>query len=188
MYMTRLQGIFIILLVVPLIAIGFWAYQQSDSSGSKRAVKVGEPAPAYSAKTLGGEMVRLSDFEGEKVVMVNLWATWCGPCREEMPELQRLYEQYKNDGLIVLGVSVDGSRQEVGLRRFVQSMGVTYPILYDPANRISRTFRTIGIPQTFLIDRSGELVHHWHGAFNPQSDSAQKIVKNALRKVKEQDT
>lgn len=181
--MTRLQGILIIVLAVALAAIGLGAYQQiGGSEGSSSAVSVGELAPEYSANTLGGETVQLSDFKGEKTVLVNIWATWCQPCREEMPQLQKLYEQYKDDGLLVLGISVDSSGQERRIQQLVESAGVTFPILRDPEKRVVRTFETIGTPQTLLIDKNGELVYHWRGQFNPQSDSAQTIVRNALAK------
>ncbi|MDN5872631.1 MAG: redoxin domain-containing protein [Nitrococcus sp.] len=179
--MTRLQGTLIIVLAVALAAIGFGVYQKIGSSeGSSSAVTIGEPAPEYLANTLGGETVQLSDFKGEKTVMVNIWATWCQPCREEMPQLQKLYEEYKDNGLVILGVSVDGRGQEKAIRRFVESVGVTFPILYDSDKRIVWTFETIGIPQTLLIAKSGELIYRWRGRFNPQSDSAQTIVRNAV--------
>lgn len=166
-----------------LAVIGFSVYQRSGSSDeSNNAVTIGEPAPEYAAKTLEGKTIRLSDFEGEKAVMVNIWATWCAPCREEMPKLQKLYEKYKDDGLVILGVNVDRSGLKKRVRQFVENMGVTFPILYDPESRVVRTFQTTGIPQTFLISKNGILVHHWRGQFNPLSDKSQTIVTNTLAK------
>lgn len=179
--MTRLQQILLVVLAVALAAIGFGVYQQAGGDDlSGRSVKIGQSAPGYAAKTLDGETVRLSEFEGKKAVLLNIWATWCEPCREEMPKLQKLYEEYQDDGLVVVGVSVDSKGQEESIRQFVKSVGVTFPILHDPDKRVVPTFQTIGTPESILINKSGEIDYRWRGEFDPQSDNAQAIIKNTL--------
>src|SRR5262245_45980036 len=125
----------------------------------------GSRAPEYSAKTLDGREVSLASLRG-KVVLLNVWATWCYPCVKEMPTLQHAYELLKNDGLEVVAVSVDapvGSLDPVGnpggdVPAFVKELGLTFTILRDPQRKIDTTFALIGIPSTFVIDRSGKIV------------------------------
>src|SRR5690606_2752489 len=119
-----------------------------------RAPEVGARAPEYAAATLDGGQVTLADHEGE-VVLLNVWATWCIPCQQETPALQRLHERFGEQGLRIVGVSVDARGEEASIRDFASSYGVTYDIWYDPAERVISTFRVIGVPNTFLIDREG---------------------------------
>jgi thiol-disulfide isomerase/thioredoxin len=115
---------------------------------------VGEPAPEYMALTLDGDSTRLSDLKGQ-VVLLNVWATWCAPCREEIPALQALYESHVDDGFQVVGVTVDGRNEVANIRRFAEEFRMTYPIWHDPEDRFGVTFRTIGVPVTLLVDRGG---------------------------------
>lgn len=117
---------------------------------------VGKPAPAYSAVTLAGDSARTSQLKG-KVVLLNVWATWCAPCREEIPYLQSLYDKHRNDGLEIVGVSVDTRGQEENIRGFVKDFSMTYPIWHDPDERIQSLFLAVGVPATYLIDRDGVL-------------------------------
>jgi len=131
-----------------------------------RTLQSGDPAPAWAAPTLAGDTVRLTDLRGE-VVILNIWATWCHPCREEMPALQRVHEALESRGLRVVGVSIDGRTSAPLIPAFLEQVGVTFPILHDPEERIVRQFSTLGVPETFLIDGEGILLHRWVGAFDP---------------------
>jgi len=116
-------------------------------------------APAYSAVTLDGDTVDLAQLRG-RVVLLNVWATWCTPCVREMPALQRLYERHEADGLSVVAVSVDGSTPGLGaanVSEFVNDLDVTFTILLDPSGSIEETFRVRGLPTTFVIDREGRI-------------------------------
>lgn len=119
-----------------------------------RQGQVGTVAPPYAAVALDGDSVRLGELRGT-VVLLNVWATWCAPCREEIPDLQALHEENVERGFAVVGVSVDGRREGDAIRRFVADFGMTYPIWHDPDDKVGSTFRTIGVPATFLIDREG---------------------------------
>lgn len=119
-----------------------------------RRGEVGAPAPEYAAVTLDGDTARLGDLAGQ-VVLLNVWATWCAPCREEIPALQALYETHADEGFEVVGVSVDGRGEREGIRRFAGEFGMTYPIWHDPEDSFGVTFRTIGVPVTLLVDREG---------------------------------
>jgi peroxiredoxin len=132
-----------------------------------RAPAVGDPAPAaYGAPTLAGDTVRLAQLRGTPV-MLNVWATWCAPCREEMPGLQALHERYGARGLRVVAVSVDARGSESTIETFIREYGITFTILHDVAEDVSRQFRTLGVPETFLIDSDGVIAHRWIGKFDP---------------------
>ena len=128
-----------------------------DTAEVRRAPEVGAIAPQYSAVTLAGDSVSLADLEGE-VVLLNVWATWCIPCQEEIPALQRLHEQYSGQGLRIVGVSVDALGEEQNVKEFAESFGVGYDVWLDPAERVISTFRVLGVPNTYLIDRGGRVL------------------------------
>jgi peroxiredoxin len=108
----------------------------------------------FSLTDLQGKSWKLKQLQG-KVVLVNFWATWCPPCRKEMPDLQTLYDRFKNQGLVVLAIS-DEDVSEV--RPFITERNVTYPILLDPGRKVNEMFHMDGIPKSFVYDRSGKLV------------------------------
>lgn len=119
-----------------------------------RAPEVGAAAPEYAAVDLAGDTISLESLQGE-VVLLNVWATWCLPCREETPALQRLHERLNDQGLRIVGVSIDARGETQAVADFVESYGVTYDIWLDPAEQIISTYRVIGVPNTYLIDRDG---------------------------------
>jgi thiol-disulfide isomerase/thioredoxin len=129
-----------------------------------------EPAPAYEFLSLDGDMIRSEDLAG-RVVVLNFWATWCGPCKLEMPSLQKLHERRADDGVVVLGLSTDAGR-EAGIRAFLADRQITYPVgRATQAHR--RAFGGIpGIPTTFIIDRSGSVRHKVVGYFAPPAMNA----------------
>jgi len=129
--------------------------------------------PEFSAPLLNGGETSLAEYRG-KVVLLNSWATWCEPCKEEMPELQRLSEDYADDGLVVLGASIDRRGADDRIAAFTKEYGVTFPILLDPTNAFAATFHTRGVPQSVLIGRDGSVVHTWQGAIgvDPTADAA----------------
>ena len=115
-------------------------------------VDQGSPAPAFVVWTLDGRETRLSDFKG-KTVVLNVWATWCGYCQAEMPELEAAYRDYRDQGLVVLGVNARESQDLV--RRYVNELGITFPILLDTNGSISHAYRVQALPTTFFIDADG---------------------------------
>jgi len=128
-------------------------------------VEVGTRAPDFVATDLEGNPVRLADLAGE-VVLLNIWATWCPPCREEMPSMQRLHEKMAPAGLRIIAVSVDapiGRSDRAGnpggdVAKFAEQMGLSFDIWHDPEGGIQRTYRTTGVPESFVIDRGGTIV------------------------------
>ena len=119
-------------------------------------VEVGAPAPRYAATTLAGDSATTASLTG-KVVLLNVWATWCAPCRDEIPYLQSLYEKHRQGGLEIIGVSVDARGQDAAIREFAQDFGMTYPIWRDPDERVQSLFLALGVSASYLIDRGGIL-------------------------------
>jgi thiol-disulfide isomerase/thioredoxin len=117
------------------------------------------PAPQFSLKSLDGDTVALSDLKGQ-VVMINFWATWCGPCRQEMPHLEALHQRYGNLGFTLLGVNVEDNPE--GATKFLQETPVSFPILFDPKNEVSKLYKVIAMPSTVLVARDGSMrfIHH----------------------------
>lgn len=118
------------------------------------------PAPAFSFKNLAGESVKLADLKG-KVVVVDFWATWCKPCIETMPEMQKLYDKHADKGMTVLGVSID-EEGEKKVKPFLSKRKFTYPIVLD-SDSTWKAFGVHAIPAVFLIDKDGQIVKQWTG-------------------------
>ena len=159
-------------LLLPITACG------AEQAGYQ-PLRTGDPAPDYAAPTLAGDTIRLADLAG-RPVMLNVWATWCPPCREEMPALQQLYERFEGRGLRIVGVSVDSRGAEAAIARFVDEGGYTFTILHDPAEEVSRAFRTNGVPETYLIGADGRIVRRWIGPFDPLAEDVVRDVEAAL--------
>jgi peroxiredoxin len=121
-----------------------------------RGPRRGAPAVEYAATTLEGDTVSLASLRGE-VVLLNLWATWCAPCRTETPYLQSLFEERAGDGFRIVGISLDTGDAADQIAAFVEEYGVTYTILHDPQMRGMELYQVLGLPATFLIDREGIL-------------------------------
>ena len=119
-------------------------------------------APTFQALRLDGTVSGLADYQG-KVILLNVWATWCLPCRAEMPSMQRLQQRFKDTDFRVVAVSVDEERSAV-VRAFAQELGLTFDILHDPTGEIQRVYRTSGVPESWVIDRSGTIVKKVIGA------------------------
>lgn len=128
---------------------------------------VAEPAPDFSLKTVNGEVVRLSDFRG-KPIFINLWASWCPPCRYEMPGIQAAYEKYKERGLVMLGLNftVQDSLPEV--EAFIKEFQLTFPILLDKDGEVSGLYGMRGLPTSYFIDSKGILQRIQFGAMTPE--------------------
>ena len=118
------------------------------------SVKIGDLAPEIDLKTMTGETFTLSKLQG-KIVLVNFWATWCGPCRAEFPAFVRKSEQYRAQGFIVVGVNTQDPNSDEGVLTFMRNSVVNFPIVRDPEDRLSRAYRITGLPTSFFIDRNG---------------------------------
>jgi cytochrome c biogenesis protein CcmG, thiol:disulfide interchange protein DsbE len=160
-------------------AVSLAACDVQERAGSVRMFRAGDAAPAFAGATLAGDSISLDGLRGE-AVMLNVWATWCIPCREEMPALEALHRRYEGRGLRIVGVSIDASGVRGDVQHFVDEHDITFTIVHDPAERVSRAFRTIGVPETFLIDRDGTIVRRWIGKFDPLAADVIRDVDLAL--------
>ncbi|HEU0054005.1 MAG TPA: TlpA disulfide reductase family protein [Longimicrobium sp.] len=149
--------------------------------GIVRAPQVGEPAPAYAAKTVAGQEVTLASMRG-KPVLLNVWATWCHPCREELPDLERLHQAHAARGLRIVGVSIDAAGQEKEVADFAREYGVTYDLWLDPDDRVSSVFASVGVPTTVLIGPDGTLLWRHLGPVKADDPELLKALEQALAK------
>lgn len=115
---------------------------------------VGKVAPDFALTDINEKPIRLSDFRG-KVVFLNFWATWCAPCREEMPSMEVLYKNFEKDGLVILAVSIDRVTTTKDIPPFVKGMNLTFPVVIDSWGKTDKPYKRMGVPETFIIDQQG---------------------------------
>ena len=151
-------------------------------------VEVGTIAPDFAARDLSGKPVTLEDLRGE-VVLLNIWATWCPPCREEMPSMERLHRALEPEGLRVVAVSIDAAPGSVDpsgrlggdIPGFAREMGLTFTMWHDPDGSIQRTYRTTGVPESFVIDRSGTIIKKVIGPWEWDSAASIDLFRRLMR-------
>jgi peroxiredoxin len=151
-------------------------------AGTMAAAGTGMPhaatAPDFTLRTVDGQNLRLNEQRG-RVVLVNFWATWCGPCRQEMPHLNRLYEKYRTSGFVALGVNVDeDERQAAGV---AAKLGVKFPVLPDSDKKVSRLYDLRAMPSTVLIDRDGRVRYVHRGYLTGYEDTYDKQIRELLK-------
>lgn len=170
-----------------ILLLGLIGCGDGDGGGSPDAASEAvEPqrAPSYEAVTLDGDPVSLSDLRGD-VVLLNVWATWCAPCRQEIPELQSLYEEHSERGLRVVGVTVDTRSAAPQVRQFIDDFDMTYDVWWDPDQTVLSKFEAVGVPLTVLIDREGRIVWRHLGAFQRGDPELLRAVESSLGPVPE---
>ena len=140
------------------------------------AVSLEEAAPDFTLKSLDGHNLRLEEYRGQ-VVLINFWASWCGPCRQEMPLLDRLHQRYEDTGFAVLGVNVEG--QAAAARELAESTPVSFPLLIDEGQQVSELYRLEAMPSTIVVDRDGR-VRYIHRGYKPGDESKYVEVVKAL--------
>jgi thiol-disulfide isomerase/thioredoxin len=136
------------------------------------------PAPDFELAGLDGKPVRLADFRG-RVIFLNFWATWCPPCREEMPAMQALARELEKDGLVVLAVNYEESAETA--EAFVRETGLTLPVVLDGEGAVARRYRVTGLPASFFVDRRGALVGSVLGIRDWQGAAARRYIEGLLR-------
>jgi peroxiredoxin len=136
------------------------------------------PAPAFTLASRGGQDVSLTQYKGQ-VVMINFWASWCGPCRQEMPLLESIYKKYNRMGFTMLGVNVEPDSNAAN--EWLKATPVSFPILYDRDSKVSKLYDVAGMPSTVIIDRSGKLrvLHRGYkpGDENEYLDSIRSLIR-----------
>ena len=139
------------------LGVAFCVFAATSLASSGLA---GMPAPDFALKSSTGENLRLSEYRGD-VVMINFWATWCGPCRQEMPLLDELYTRYERVGFSLLGVNIDDDSQRA--MDMISELGVSFPVLFDNRKEVSKLYEVDAMPVTVLVDREGKVRHVHHG-------------------------
>lgn len=140
-------------------------------------IAVGEPVPEFSVRTLAGDSVRIAP--GEPVTLLNVWATWCGPCEKEFPEIEAIQREFAPRGLRIVAVSVDEGADDP-VREFVTAKGATFEIGRDPAGSVRRLYQGIGVPESYLISADGRLLVRQFGAIPEGAAAMREAIEKAL--------
>lgn len=182
--MTARQQWAVVGAIVALLAIGGYAATHflSDELSS---VTVGSDAPGFTAVSLPAANGQpslaktLSDYRGE-VVLLNIWATWCGPCRTEMPSIQALHEELGPKGLKVVAVSIDQPGSEAKIKEFLKEYRLSFEVLHDSTGSIQTIYRTTGVPESFVIARDGTIRKKWIGEEDWNSAGNRRLIAGLL--------
>ncbi|MGM9926362.1 MAG: peroxiredoxin family protein [Bacillus sp. (in: firmicutes)] len=160
-----------IVLVSLIVVAMVQAMEKKDESTTKLpGLEESAKAPNFTLQTLKGETVSLEDYKGKKVVL-NLWATWCGPCRKEMPDMQKFYEQNPNGNYEILAINLDPVNDVQG---FVDELSLTFPIVLDSKGDMQKAYEVLSIPYTYFIDEDG-IIYDRHPGLMSYSDLEEKI-------------
>ena len=145
------------------------------------SVTIGSEAPTFTAKTLDATPVvkSIANYKGD-VVLLNIWATWCLPCREEMPSIQKLHTALGPKGLKIVAVSIDPAGKEQTVRDFEKEFGITFEVLHDSTGVIRDIYRTTGVPETFVIGRDGIIRKKWIGGEDWNSPINRRLIEQLL--------
>lgn len=145
-----------------------------------RPIAVGEPVPEFAVRTLAGDTARIAP--GEPVTLLNVWATWCGPCEKEFPEIEALQKEFGPRGLRIVAVSVDEG-EDAPVAEFVKAKGATFEIGRDPEGVVRRLYQGIGVPESYLISADGKLLLRQFGAIPDGASSLRAAIEQALEAV-----
>ncbi|MBI5892913.1 MAG: TlpA family protein disulfide reductase [Deltaproteobacteria bacterium] len=168
-----LVGIAVAVLLVIVLVVVF------GRSEKFKPVDAGMQATEFTLPDLKGQMKSLKDYRG-KVVFLNFWATWCKPCREEMPSMQEVYTTLMGQKFEILAVSIDKDGAEV-IEKFVKEYGLTFPILHDRKGVIKEVYKTTGVPETFIIDQNGVIAEKIMGPRDWRDERNLKIILELLK-------
>ncbi|MBC8424403.1 TlpA family protein disulfide reductase [bacterium] len=136
-------------------------------------------APRFTLETVGGEKLSLDDALAEGPVILDFWATWCGPCRKALPHMQELYEAHHEDGLTVLAISIDEPRNRPKINSTVRSLGLTFPVLVDGDKEVARLYRVDSVPTTFIISQAGRVTAYHRG----YREGDEKLLAREIREL-----
>ena len=165
---TMLKGAFISLLAVLTLTV----------SSSAFSTVVEGKAPDFTLKSMQGGNLKLSEHRGE-VVMINFWASWCAPCREEMPILNDLYLRYRDMGFTLLGVNVE--EDSGGAKKMMSELKVVFPVLFDTSNEVSKMYKVEAMPSTILVDRDGNMRYLHRGYLPGYEEDYERQVRELMR-------
>ncbi|MEK6682123.1 MAG: TlpA disulfide reductase family protein [Nitrospirota bacterium] len=168
-----------IIITAVLLILGFIVLYEWKNFESYKPVVIGSPAPDFELKDLNKKSVRLSDYKG-KVVFLNFWATWCKPCKEEMPAMELLYKALKGKDFEMIAVSIDRDISKV--EPFVKELKLTFPIVLDFMGKADRRYKLTGVPETYIIDQNGVIVEKILGPRDWTRPESIGVVLELLKK------
>lgn len=182
--MTAKQQWFVVLGIVAVLVGGAFAASHFLKD-ELTSISIGSEAPGFAAKTLTATpaMKTLTDYRGE-VVLLNIWATWCIPCRTEMPSIEALHRALGPKGLKIVAVSIDNEGDQQKILDFAKEFGLTFEMLHDPDGSIQSIYRTTGVPETFVIGRDGVIRRKMIGAEDWNSEGNQRLLSSLLAEPK----
>lgn len=173
---------FIVLVVGLGIAFLIWKSGQTgvpkEPPKSAESQIEGTPAPDFTLPDLNGINHTLSNYKG-KVVFLNIWATWCQPCKDEMPSMEKLHQRFKEKDFVMLAVSIDKDGKK-SVEPFMKEYKLTFPALLDPAGTTSKLYKTTGVPETFIIDKKGTVIHKVIGPRDWGTDSVFGVFEKII--------
>lgn len=163
-----------------LIALSIKGKDSSFQLIGQSRVKVGSPAPNFTFPDLTGKKVSLSDYRG-RVVFLNIWATWCSPCVDEMPSMEKLYKQFKSDQFEIMAVSIDTQGVKVVVP-FMEKLNLTFPALLDRKGKIRNIYGVTGIPESFIIDKNGIIIKKVIGPLDWSKPDVSRFFGDLMQK------
>lgn len=165
----RYTFIGIALFIIGIMLLLWMALQQGGGQtviqSAPEVVERGKPAPTFTSPSLAGSEIALADYAGD-VIVVNFWATWCPPCKAEMPGINAFYEAYQDEGLVVL--AVNAKENEATVRPFIEASGFSFPVLLDPAGSVVNQYQVRSFPTTIVVDRDGVVQYIHTGMISPE--------------------
>jgi len=159
------------------ITLSFLLGSANIASASQKTLD-GSAAPDFTLKSRSGKNLRLSDYRGQ-VVMVNFWASWCGPCRQEMPILEKMFKRYGKLGFVILGVNTEQDSSKANA--YLRDIKVSFPIMYDTTSQVSKTYNVKAMPTTVIIDRNGKMRYLHAGYKSGYEKDYKKQIKKLIR-------
>jgi thiol-disulfide isomerase/thioredoxin len=173
----RARGIACCLGVIATVLGATGCRPNADTDEAFRPIAVGEPVPEFSVRTLDGDTARIE--AGQPVTLLHVWATWCGPCQKEFPEIEAIQKEFGPRGLRIVAVSVDEG-DDGPVRAFVRDKGATFDIGRDPAGSVRRLYQGIGVPESYLISADGRLLVRQFGAIPEGAEAMRAAIEKAL--------
>ena len=162
-----------------LIPISVLGHEDSFAKMGVVSPKNEKIAPNFILETVTGEKISLKDFKG-KAVLLNFWATWCQPCKKELPSMQRIYEELSSEGVEVVAISIDRNKKE-RVKQYIKNHNLTFPILLDPGQKVRKDYFILGLPTSYLIGIDGKLKGFISGAREWDSNASKEMFSTLIQ-------